>query len=111
MAEAGRRAEDVYFSSVPSQKSTLSALATITEQLLWLGGPGLGPPRPAASCQPPENAAPPAHNSHPGLQKQAEGAHKSKSCSACLHPLKMVLNYGVFIDAGGSGGGGEGVDF
>lgn len=40
MAAAGSPEEDVYFSAVPSQKSTLSALATITEQLLWLGGPG-----------------------------------------------------------------------
>lgn len=77
MAEAGSGEKDVYFSTVPSQKSTLSALATITEQLLWLAGPGLGSPHPAASCQH-ENAAPPAQNSHPGVQKQAEAAHKSK---------------------------------
>lgn len=36
---AGSFEKDVYFSAVPSQKSTLSLLATITEQLLWLGGP------------------------------------------------------------------------
>lgn len=52
MAEAGSREEDVYFSTVPSQKSTLSALATITEQLLWLGGPGLGSPHPAWERRP-----------------------------------------------------------
>lgn len=68
MAEAGRREKDVYFPTVPSQKSTPSALATITEQLLWLGGPGLGSPHPAASCQP-GKAAPPARSSHPGVQK------------------------------------------
>lgn len=39
MAWAGSLEKDVYFSTVPSQKSTLSSLATITEQLLWLGGP------------------------------------------------------------------------
>lgn len=75
-ARAGRRETDVYFSPVPSQKSTLPALATITEQLLWLGGPGLGPPRPASLRTPP----PPAPGfTPPSVQKQAEGAHESKA--------------------------------
>ncbi|TNN80729.1 hypothetical protein EYF80_008963 [Liparis tanakae] len=51
VAWAGSFEKDVYFSAVPSQKSTLSWLATITEQLLWLGGPAPACLTPAAFCQ------------------------------------------------------------
>lgn len=94
----------MYFSTVPSQKSTLPALATITEQLLWLGGPGLGSPHPAASCQP-ENAAPPAHNSHPGVQKQARDAQKENPLDMFASGENWAKLRSFLIHAGGSGGG------
>lgn len=78
----------MYFSTVPSQKSTLSSLATITEQLLWLGGP-------APACLTPLLPASLRNRLDcpkftPGSQKQAEGRHKSVCDSVCLHPVKTA---------------------
>lgn len=85
---AGSFEEDVYFSTVPSQKSTLSSLATITEQLLWLGGPA----RLASPC-----CFLPAYENRlycpkftPGSQKQAEGRHENKRDSKCSHAVKTT---------------------
>lgn len=109
MAEAGSREKDVYFPTVPSQKSTPSVLATITEQLLWLGGPGLGSARltllPPASLRTP----PRLPGVHTPACKNRRKAHEKQSRSTCLHPAKTVQNYGVFIAAGGSGGRGGGI--
>lgn len=94
MAEAGSLEKDVYFSTVPSQKSTLSALATITEQLLWLGGPGgLCSAHPAAaSCQP-ENLRP---KFTPQCAKTGGRHAQRPTAPTCSHPVKIGPNYGVF---------------
>lgn len=70
---AGSFEKDVYFSTVPSQKSTLSSLATITEQLLWLGGAAPACLTLAAFCQPKKNLL----NSHPACKNRRKADTKA----------------------------------
>ena len=88
-AWAGSFEKDVYFSTVPSQKSTLSSLATITEQLLWLGGPAPACLTLLLFCQPKKTAFA-AQNSHPVRKNRRKGRHKGKCDSMCLHPVKIA---------------------
>lgn len=82
MAGAGSLEKDVYFSTVPSQKSTLSLLATITEQLLWLGGLAPGCLTLLLSASRKKTASAP-QNSHPVRNNRRKG-HTKANVTQCV---------------------------
>lgn len=106
MAWAGSLEKDVYFSTVPSQKSTVSLLATITEQLLWLGGS-------ASACLTLLHSAsrrtpPRLPKIHTQCRKNRRKAHTKANVTQCVCVRWKLLKLWRFINAGGSCSGGRG---
>jgi len=111
-AWAGSFEKDVYFSAVPSQKSMLSWLATITEQLLWLGGPAPACLTPAAFCQRKKKQQQEEHHLHcPKFtlwqQKNRRKADTKANVTQCVCiRIQWHELWNFLFNAGGSGVGG-----
>lgn len=93
MAWAGSLEKDVYFSAVPSQKSTVSLASDNHRAAVVARWLGLSWPHPASPASR-KNAASAAHDSHPVCKNRRKGATQKAKCdSMCLRPAKIASFY------------------
>lgn len=91
MAWAGSLEKDVYFSAVPSQKSTVSLAGDNHRAAVVARWLGLSWPHPVALLPAKKNAASAAHDSHPVCKNRRKGATQKAKCdSTCLRPAKIA---------------------
>lgn len=111
MAWAGSLEKDVYFSAVPSQKSTVSLAGDNHRAAVVARWLGLSWPHPVAVL-PAEKTLPPLPTIHTQCAKTGGRAqHKRPNVTQCVCVRRKLRKLHRFINAGGSCGGRRRPDF